>query len=250
MESLEGIGRELVSDSKNLEPSLSKVQLEYVREVASPVTTEALIDRIDELSNDKPPKAIDSNKEIAEAIEPMKDKIPSKYLEAPNDDVQVERASDAMLEIKGCRYEDWKNRTPEERLNTLKSMEVRIAEISHRPSCGIHTKSMPEGHLGYYSPGTKTITLNSNYLKGDYESYKKCLDTVIHEGRHAYQDYNLTRRQVHTSPGDLTNWRLNENKYGYQSAERFGFKLYWMQPVEADARKFAEDVVKKFESKI
>ena len=250
MESLEGLGKEMVSDSKNLEPSLSKAQLEYVREVASPVTTEALIDRIDELSNDKPPKAIDSNKEIAEAIEPMRDKIPSKYLEAPNDAVQVEKASDAMLEIKGCRYEDWKNSTPEERLNTLKSMEVRIAEISHRPSCEIHTKSMSEGHLGYYSPGTKTITLNSNYLKGDYESYKNCLDTVIHEGRHAYQDYNLTHRQVHASPGDITNWKINQQGYGYQSAERFGFKLYWMQPVEADARKFAEDIVKKFESKI
>lgn len=250
MESLEGIGREIVSDSKNLEPSLSKAQLEYVREVASPVTTEALIDRIDELSNDKPPKAIDSNKEIAEAIEPMRDKIPSKYLEAPNDAVQVERASDAMLEIKGCRYEDWKNLSQQERLATLKAMEAKISEISHRPACRINAVPLSDNHLGYYDTGSKSITINSKYLQGDYQSYKKSLDTVIHEGRHAYQDYNMYTRQVHSSPGDLTNWKMNELKYGYQSAQRFGFKLYWMQPVEADARKFAEDVVKKFESKV
>ena len=169
---------------------------------------------------------------------------------APNDFVQVERASNLMLEINGCHYDVWKKNSTAERLNTLKKIEKGISEIAHRPECEIKLKSLGSGHYGYYDPVKKTITINSNYLKDDFESYKSCLDTIIHEGRHAYQDYNLTCKEVHSSPGDITNWRLNENKYGYQSAERFGFKLYWMQPVEADARKFAEDVIKKFESKV
>ena len=35
--------------------------------------------------------------------------------------------------------------------------------------------------------------------------------------------------------------------YGYQSIEEVGFQRYWMQPVEADARAFALDILNKFE---
>jgi hypothetical protein len=107
-----------------------------------------------------------------------------------------------------------------------------------------------ENHLGYFSPDTKKITLNSRYLESDRESYYKSIETIIHEGRHGYQDYNMYSRQVHPSSGDITNWVWNQFECGYQSAEIYGFKRYWMQPVETDARKFAEDVTKRFYQKV
>ena len=76
------------------------------------------------------------------------------------------------------------------------------------------------------------------------------MDTIVHEGRHAYQDYNLHGREVHPRQGDLSKWKSNEFEYGYQDAMLCGFKAYDMQPMEADARAFAEDVLKQYQEKI
>lgn len=244
-------GNEYINASKEeVRQGLSCAESEYINECVEGGNPLALIERIDELQDSVPPKAINSNAEIANLIEPVRDQIDSKYLEAPSDFEQVERASDAMLDIEGTRYEEWNRMTPSQRLEAMQKVENTIAQISHRPPCEVVCKDMKEDHFGYYDSNTKTITLNSYYLKNDITSYRETLDTIVHEGRHAYQDYNLTVRQVHCSPGDLTNWRINENKYGYQSSQIYGFKLYWMQPVEADARKFAEDVFKKLNEKI
>lgn len=248
-ESLEG--SDFIKASKEeVRQGLSCAESQYINECIEGGNPSALVDRIDELQGSVPPKAIDSNTEIAELIEPVRDQIDPKYLEAPSDFEQVERASDAMLDIEGTRFEDWKRMNPSQRLAAMQKVENAIAEVAHRPPCEVRCKEMSSNHLGFFDPNSKTITLNARYLDNDITSYRKTLETIVHEGRHAYQDYNLTVRQVHASPGDLTNWRINENKYGYQSSQVYGFKLYWMQPVEADARKFAEDVFKKFNEKI
>ena len=69
-------------------------------------------------------------------------------------------------------------------------------------------------------------------------------------GCHAYQYYNLYVREVHPRQGEVANWYINEIEYGYQDVKRFGFKIYAMQPVEADARAFSEDVFKSYIDKI
>ena len=247
-DSLEGYDY-IEASNEEVRQGLSCAQSEYINECVEGGNPSALIDRIDELQDSVPPKAIDSNAEIADLIEPVRDQIDRKYLEAPNDFEQVERASDAMLDIEGTRYEQWERMTPQQRLEAMQKVENAVAEVAHRPPCEVRCQEMSSNHLGFFDPNSKTITLNARYLGNDITSYRETLDTIIHEGRHAYQDYNLTVRQVHASPGDLTNWRINENKYGYQSSQVYGFKLYWMQPVEADARKFAEDVFKKFNDK-
>jgi hypothetical protein len=148
-----------------------------------------------------------------------KENIDNKYLEAPNDMVQVEQASEAMKAIEGTDYESWEKLTVEERLETLQKVENSVADIAHRPPCENRPlRVLGENHFGYYDPQSKTITLNSDYLESDRDSYKESLDTVLHEGRHAYQDYNLSERQVHSSKGDLTNWRWNQNICGYQES--------------------------------
>jgi hypothetical protein len=135
----------------------------------------------------------------------------------------------------------------EEKVETLQKVENSIAEISHRPACNINVENLGKGTFGYFDPLTKEITINVNYIdSNNFHDYKECLDTVIHEGRHAYQDYNVTQREVHPRSGEVTNWIKNEHEWGYQSAELFGFEAYEMQPVESDARAFAEDVLNKF----
>lgn len=238
------VPKELSEESRD---RLSDTGKRYIEEVIPLHNEQLLVDRIDEILNSHPPKAIDSDKDIAEAIRPVVEDINPIYLEAPNDTVQIEQAADAMEKIEGLSFDEWKELSFEERVAVLRLVEGVIAEIAHRPSCAVIIKRMDEGHYGYFDPDRGDITLNSRYIESNtFEDYKECVDTIIHEGRHAYQHYNLTQREVHPREGDLTNWKTNEFEYGYQAAQIYGFKAYWLQPQECDARAFAEDVLKKY----
>ena len=244
---------EALSDFPNMESCdrLSDSQLEYIEELLPIGKSDLLVNRIDEMSECYPPKAIDANKEIAALIEPMKEQISSIYLEAPQDHVQVEKISDIMTRIEGLEYSEWKELSFEQRVGVLQEVENESSKASHRPTCKVSTESLGEGHYGYYSTETKGITINSDYIcSNSYNDYKEALDTIIHEGRHAYQYYNLTEREVHPRQGDISNWKSNEFEYGYQDARTQGYAAYYLQPQEADARAFAEDVLKQYSDKL
>ena len=239
-------------------------ELEYLKECIVPPRPEVLVQRIDELQDCEPPKALDNNPQISKIIEPIRDQIPFIYLEAPTDMEQVGQISDTMIEMAELRLDEWKNLSLEQRVELLNELETRIAEIEHRLACPIEVEDLGEiteeggqlqGHFGYHSSATifsrEKIVINSELLKSDNPLFhKEVLDTVVHEGRHSYQTYNLEHRETHTSRGDLTNWHINMERYGYQKAQVWGFKAYWMQPIEADARKFAEDVLTAYKDKL
>ncbi len=245
-EDLEGItGSVKVSETDK--DHLSSAETAYVNECIEGNNPSILVDRIDELSNYVPPKGIDSNSRIAELIEPLKEHIDSKYLEAPADLEQINSIGDCLSDIEELKYDKWESLSLDERYQTLVDAECRIAEIEHRDPCPIEFKELEEGYYGYYSPVEKTITLNTRYVNSDdFYSYKDTLDTLIHEGRHAYQDYNMTERQVHPRDGEVNIWKWNENELGYQNALLCGFEAYAMQPLETDARAFAEDVLNNY----
>lgn len=246
LEEIEGLS-EIAKPSEEMHDAISPVEADYISECVEGENPSALVDRIDELSAYQPPKGIDSDPAVAEIIEPLKDQLDSKYLEAPGDLEQISQIGDYLTGVDELKFENWQTLTPSERLDVLQKAEYQIAEIEHREPCPITIKDMPEGHLGYFSPSEKTITLNEKYLNAnDANSYIETLDTLIHEGRHAYQDYNMTEREVHPRGGEVTNWKWNEYELGYQDAMFYGFEAYAMQPVETDARAFAEDVLKDY----
>ena len=241
-----------LSGSQHLEnhDRLSDSQLNYIEEVLPLHNDNLLAERIDELNNCYPPKAIDSDRDVARLLDSVKEEISPLYLEAPQDGIQIEEISEMMSGIEGLEYSEWKELSYEERMEVLQEVEFKIAEIAHRPPCYVSSKSLGEGHYGYYTPGTNSLVVNSDVLSSNsFSDYKETLDTLIHEGRHAYQDYNLNEREVHPRSGDVSNWRLNEERFGYQDAEHCGMKAYALQPVEADARAFAEDVLKQYFNK-
>lgn len=247
LEDYENIER--LSDAQQLEihDKLTNAQQSYIEEVLPLKDDNLLAVRIDELGGKQPPKAIDSDKEIAEVIKPAIAEINPVYLEAPSDSVQIEQASEAMQNIEGLDYEEWKELSFEERVEVLQKLEYTLAQIEHRPGCALNVKNMPKGNYGYFSPNSYDITVNSRDIKSDsFKDYKECIDTIVHEGRHAYQHYNLTVREVHPREGELTNWKWNQFELGYRNARIHGFKAYWSQPMECDARAFAEDVLKTY----
>ena len=231
--------------------TFSSAHLDYVQEVLPFQDKDILIDRIDELCDSIPPKAIDSNKEISNLINPYKEGIDPIYLEAPQDAVQIEQISEKMTQIEGLKFSEWRELPFDKRVDLLQNIENEVSRIAHRPACPIQTESLGKGYFGYYSLESQMITINSDYIKSnDLSDYKEVLDTIYHEGRHAYQYYNLMEREVHPRQGDLSNWKANLFDYGYQEAKTQGFAAYYLQPQEADARAFAEDVVKQYQDKM
>ena len=234
----------LATNEQSQLKELSDSELEYIQECIAPPDPEALVQRIDELQEGfVPPMAIDSNPKIAEMIEPIRDSIPSEYLEAPSDMEQVEQISDVMIDLEGLHFEEWKDLSLEERVEVLNDLERRISKIEHRPACPIQVENLGyitegygrlQGHMGYHQTtfwGSERIVINSELVKSNNPLfYNEVLNTVVHEGRHSYQTFNVEKRETHTSKGDLTNWHVNLEKYGYQDAQLCGFKAYWMQP--------------------
>lgn len=252
VEDYEGI-QNAMNVSEMTKEGLTNSEKDYLSECLSETNTEVLVDRIDELSDYKPPKAIDSDSEVSELIEPVKDNIDSKYLEAPSDIEQIEGIGEYLSGVEDLRYENWENLSYDERYRALQAAEFEIAKIEHREFCGIDLEKLAPGQMGYYNPETHRITLNEYYvMENNPESLKETLDTLIHEGRHAYQDYNMTQREVHPREGEVNMWKWNQNEIGYQYPDPLlgGLEAYYMQPVETDARAFAEDVLKNYHERI
>lgn len=243
--------------------SLSDLESSYISEVIPFHDGDLIASRIDELGNSTPPKAIDSNESVSQLLEPVRDEIDTTYLEAPSDSVQIESAVSCMNTIDGLSFNEWSSNSMEERVMVLENIENNIAKISHRPPCRLVVEDLGDSEYGHYVPGSDELHINSRYLESDsFNDYKETIDTVIHEGRHAYQDYNMNVREVHPRSGEIDNWKRNENgevgyinadewgrffcDMGYCNARKFGLELYQNQPVEADASAFAADIVSKY----
>lgn len=89
--------------------------------------------------------------------------------------------------------------------------------------------------LGSFDPETKQIVLNSDLLKDS--NPMEAMKTIMHETRHAYQDYAINHpEKVSVDADTIKTWK--ENFKNYISPD-FDFEAYCNQPVEKDANDFA-----------
>ena len=244
---------------------LSDSQQAYLKEVNVPsedwakMTDEQKSDhldivqaRIEELKVDNLEKVSSTNLLSPEMIEDLK-----RRLEAPNDMVQIEQVSDVLANCEEIRFENWQHLERSEKVDVLNQLETKIASIEHRPPCPIKDVKLKPGLWGGYNPVTKTIDINRDYIDKsgkDYYFYSEIVDTLVHEGRHAYQDYNVNERIVHPRHSEVESWSdtMAGGKWGYwgDCSSELGQRLYEQQSVEIDARNFAADVISRMEDKI
>lgn len=254
---------------------LSDVQMSYLKELdvpsaqwreMSPSQQESYLARISDRFEDlgiADRELIDSAMEKSfspEILETFHNKIEM----APTDMEQIEQVSDILSEMPEFRFEKWERLDVDERISALNRVEYRIAEIEHRPPCPVYAENMGEiqiqygqvyGRLGGYSPESKDITLNATMLENnDPMVLREILDTLVHEGRHAYQDYNVNACEIHPRHSEVLSWAdtMEGGKWGYygDSSTLIGQRLYEQQSVEIDARNFAADVLDKFNDKV
>lgn len=180
----------------------------------------------------------------------------SKEVYAPSMEVQAERIKEIYDATPELHYNKWKSLDINERKTVLNNFEREIATIEKRPSVPVEYERMSNGVMGY-NDGRKLVVSEKVMNSNNYADYKETLNTLFHEGRHSYQNYNLDVKRTERSDEAFKAWEINRKELGYISGNlAFPFNLneafrqkcfnkYYTQPVEVDARLFAEIVEKK-----
>ncbi len=179
-----------------------------------------------------------------------------KQLEAPQDFIQIEQVSDVLANCEELNFERWRSLELSEKESVLNALEVKIAEIEHRPPCPVRLTNMPGNMWGGFNPNSKIIDINRSYVEASAQDaglFREILDTLVHEGRHAYQDYNVNVCEVHPRHSEVNSWAetMAGGKWGYHgdTSTLLGQRLYEQQSIEIDARNFAADVLDRFDQK-
>lgn len=196
----------------------------------------------------------------------FKEQLEPKYLEAPLDKIQTEKIGETIYKSDELKFEKWKKYSLEQRIEVLNNFEQKMATICHRPAIEVSSERLKDGLLGLCHQG-EAIILNEKHVlasSDNPEAFENLLETIIHEGRHGYQFYNVYDRLVHTSEAEVESWRENLEVLKYRHSEpieipiigkftytnktlkAIGARLYYYQPVEIDARNFATDSMNAF----
>jgi hypothetical protein len=138
------------------------------------------------------------------------------------------------------------------KLETLQAIENEMATRQNRTPCTVRGQAIqPDANgnitLGYYSSDMKQITVNTAQLQKDAKyggQIFEHVDTVIHEGRHAYQ-HQAVSGQIRHDPGETAEWAENMKPGHYVSGNGKNIERYYNQPVERDAYGYAEKMTEK-----
>jgi hypothetical protein len=156
------------------------------------------------------------------------------------DDPQVQQAVDSIGSIDNLNPGTWDSLSIDDRLETLQNIEDRMAEIQGRPPVEIYIDdTLGPTTFGGYDPYSETISINASHLNSDMP-VDEFIDTIVHEGRHAYQDYAIKNPGFLADTEQVNSWA--ENQQNYLGADEYGQEIYANQPIEADAWNYATQI--------
>jgi hypothetical protein len=148
---------------------------------------------------------------------------------------QISDGIEALNQIPEIHSDRWEQLHEEqERLSALQDVEDRMANIQGRPRVSIESVPMPENMFGGWDG--ESIKVNRDHLMGE-QPVMENVDTIIHEGRHAYQDYAISHPEIISDPGVVETW--SDNMQDYKDIQTYGPEIYQDQPVERDAWSYA-----------
>lgn len=141
----------------------------------------------------------------------------------------------------------WTKLSEERKLEVLQTIENHSAFEAGRLSCPVVGKFLYTGTdgvvLGTYDPKNQVIYVNSSQFASNTR-YGKDSEAIVtaclHEGRHAYQHQVADGIVLHDNQAEADAWKENLSEGNYISF-RENPRAYYNQPVEVDARRFAEE---------
>jgi hypothetical protein len=141
----------------------------------------------------------------------------------------------------------WPTLSEETKLEVLQVIENHVALESGRINCPVSGEFLYTGRdgiaLGAYDRETGTILINTSQLEplSRYgQNAEMLITTCLHEGRHAYQNQVIQGIVNHDNPLDVQQWKHNLSEGNYIQFKE-NPRAYYNQPVELDARTFAEN---------
>lgn len=169
---------------------------------------------------------------------------------APSMEIQAAMIREIFLNSEPLQFENWTMLSLDERVIALNQLEGDVAQISCRDALPVLAEQLPIRCCGYCN-GEILVINQKQIMSNDYQDYRTMLDTFFHEGRHGYQFYNLNKNRVEPNQALLESWENNYLLESYRSFrldfKNWGFRRYQEQPVEVDARAFAETVLNSLE---
>jgi len=135
---------------------------------------------------------------------------------------------------------EWNKLSLQNKASVLQSVENEVARREGRPPCNVSLFSEAPKNgsytAGQYNPANGNTELNTHHLSGKASD---CLTTILHEGRHSYQEKAVSGKVYHHNQAELKAWRHNMKPGNYIEAEK-NIRAYYRQPIEADSREYAD----------
>jgi len=177
---------------------------------------------------------------------------------------EIERyqdASDRISRIEPLKPDIWKGKDETEREWILDRAGRELGEVYHTPKPELFQELSEGNKLGSYDDEDWRIRIDREKLLGD--DPKEALRTYCHEFRHSYQ-WEQARAYEKGFPVDdpqkAKGWAENFSHGRYMEPPddrvvdpeqyRERFSQYESQPVEEDARKFADEVAERVFKKL
>jgi hypothetical protein len=155
--------------------------------------------------------------------------------------MQVCEAAERLGSVPELEQETWQNLDSTQRLDALQSVEYIMADVQGRPPLSVMPVEMDQNTFGQFDGSA--IQINSSMLESNDLPASEFIDTVVHEGRHAYQYYAINHPGFESDPALTQSWAENFKPGNYLSAQEYGQELYIKQPVEADAWNYSALVI-------
>lgn len=146
------------------------------------------------------------------------------------------------------KYKNWIRLTNGKRQKVLEKIEKKQAKKLHRQVLPIVINTDPNWYcFGMFENkgGKKLLHLSINLLTKP-ELRFHALETVIHEGRHAYQHFVINKKKLGLFNFKEKKWKRN---YGGYISSKEDSAIYSMQPIERDAQKYAIKELSKLKGK-
>lgn len=144
----------------------------------------------------------------------------------------------------------WSELTDSEKIAHLQAVEYQMASDCGRKPRHVKIDFVHSSGGGYVSDGKGGGTIFIGCADLDENGFE-CLDTVLHEGRHAYQDDVVNNRVSHSETREtVTAWSQNDIFSGIYKRPETNYYEYRFQPREADAYRFAANLIDHLDSEI
>ena len=130
----------------------------------------------------------------------------NKKIKKENEDFkkQIHEVTDAEL-LKNFRSENWAKLSTAKRLTLVQEVENRNATMQGRVPCTVNETTAVGNYGSYYSECNEIEINVQDYISNNDGSYSnnnsyQVLDSIFHEGEHAYQDY-CVKNKIDASRG-------------------------------------------------